>query len=190
MVEMLLHMNTNSSSYNPSIRIPVHTNSGCVVLFVFIYFRRPWLFPPRLSPTCCLRAKKILYAEAMLNVVCINANGLRTRRQKTFLNKLLTDLHVGVCVVTETHLRKKDLKTIDMENYVLLADSCRPAPVGEMIKGGVIILAHAAFTAYELPSIKGLNPRLEHCAIKFFSQRLTRKLRCESQAYTYRPRIR
>ena len=55
-----------------------------------------------------------------------------------------------------------------MENYVPLADSRRPRPLGGWIKGGVIILVHAAFTAFELPDISGLNPCLEHCAIKFY----------------------
>ena len=53
-----------------------------------------------------------MYASAQLRIVQINANGLRTDRQRTFLGKLMADLQVGVCIATETHLRKRELKRI------------------------------------------------------------------------------
>ena len=37
------------------------------------------------------------------------------------------------------------------------------------MRGGVVILAHARFSALELPAIAGLTERTEHCAVKFYS---------------------
>ena len=95
-------------------------------------------------------------------MVHINAYGLRTERQRTFLGKFLVDLKVGICFVTETHLRKRDLKKARYENYVLLADSCKPILVGERIAGGVLILVHANFTAREPPAIPDLPDIMDH----------------------------
>ena len=100
---------------------------------------------------CPPRAGEILHAAAQLNIVRVNANGLRTDRQRAFLGKLLVDLQVGVCIVTESHLRKRGLKRVKFKNYVLLADSRRLIPIGEHITGGVIILVHVNFTAAEPP---------------------------------------
>ena len=75
-------------------------------------------------------------AAAETNLLRINANGLRTKRRKTFLGRLLVDLKIGVCVVTETHLRKKDLRYLKYDDYVVLADSCRLVPEGDRIAGG------------------------------------------------------
>ena len=103
-----------------------------------------------------------------MTMLTINANGIRTKRQRAFLGKILVDLRIGICVVTETHLRIKELKRIRMNDYVVLADSCRPTPVGDHIGGGVVILVHANFTAEEIPEIGGLPEHLEHCSIKFY----------------------
>ena len=101
-------------------------------------------------------------------MVHLNANGLRTDSQRTFLGKLLVDLQVGICIVTESHLRKRDLKKLRYKNYVVLADSCRPIPLGEHAAGGVVILVHANFTASELPEIADLPKAMEHCSIKLY----------------------
>ena len=42
-----------------------------------------------------------------LAVVCVNINGLRKKKKLVLLGKLMFDLWAGVCVVTETHLRKR-----------------------------------------------------------------------------------
>ena len=101
-------------------------------------------------------------------ILTINANGIRARRQRTFLEKALVDLRIGVCVVTQTHLRRKDVKKIRINDYVVLADSCRPTPVGDHIGSGVVILVHANFAPEEIPEIEGLPEHLEHCSIKFY----------------------
>ena len=134
---------------------------------------RPW---NRISPNYTtrsprtgspLQAKGVLCAEAVTNIVCINANCLRAKRWGTFLGKLLENATAGICSVTEAHLRKDDLSRISFDNYVLLADYCRPTPGGEWIAGGVIILVHENFAAEAPPAISGLPRHLENCATKF-----------------------
>ena len=114
------------------------------------------------------RAKCALISSVETNLVCINANGLRTKRKKTCLSKLLKDLKAGICVVTETHLRKRDLKYLKIDHFVLVADYRRPTPIGGHIYGGSVILVHENFTAEELPEVAGLPPHLEHCSAKSY----------------------
>ena len=52
----------------------------------------------------------VLHTGRIFNVVCINANGLRTQLKRDLLGKLLQDLQAGVGLITETHLRKPELK--------------------------------------------------------------------------------
>ena len=71
-----------------------------------------------------------------LMVVCVNINGLRRKKKRALLGKLMFDLWAGVCVVTETHLRKPELDRVQIDHYHILADDCRPTPIGERIGGG------------------------------------------------------
>ena len=57
-------------------------------------------------------------------MICVNINGLRQKRRRTLLGKLLHDLHAGICVVTETNLREEDLKTLDYDYYNVATDYC------------------------------------------------------------------
>ena len=109
----------------------------------------------------------MLYTEAITNTVCISANCLKTQRWGAFLGKLLDNLNVGICSVAEARLRNEDLARKSFDNYVLLADYCRPTPGGEWIAGGVIILVRENFTAEAPPAISGLPRHLENCATKF-----------------------
>ena len=48
----------------------------------------------------------------ILDVININANGLRTKFRRDLLGKRLQNLQAGVGLITETHLRKPDLAWI------------------------------------------------------------------------------
>ena len=100
-----------------------------------------------------------------LMVVCVNINGLRKKKKRALLGKLMFDLWAGVCVVTETHLRKPELDRVQIDHYHILADDCRPTPIGERIGGGVLILVHNTLAAVKEDEIIGLAPQAEHCAI-------------------------
>ena len=89
----------------------------------------------------------VLHTGRTSNVVCINANGLRTQLKRDLLGKLLQDLQAGVGLITETHLRKPELQWIRYPTYNMVADYCRRAPMGQQIAGGVIILARRDFAA-------------------------------------------
>ena len=104
----------------------------------------------KLDPTLTQKPdidKPVLHTGRVFNVVCINANGLRTQLKRDLLGKLLYDLRAGVGLITETHLRKSELKWIRYPTYNVVADYCSRVPTGQQIAGGVIILAHRDFTA-------------------------------------------
>ena len=109
------------------------------------------------------RLGKVLRAGAAFNMLSLNINGLRTEQKRTTLGKLLFDLQIGVCVLTETHLRSEDLDDLSVTSYQIVADYCRPVPVGDKIAGGVLILVHIDLVADELPRLTGLLPHVEHC---------------------------
>ena len=103
-----------------------------------------------------------------MNVLSLNINGIRTGQTRTMLRKLLYDLQVGVCILTETHLREEDLEFLTTPNYLVVADHCRLTPVGDYIKGGVLILVHITIGADELPKLTNLLPHIEHCSCTLY----------------------
>ena len=115
-----------------------------------------------------LKLGNVLYAAAKLNLVTLNINGLRTRRKKAMLGKLLKDLQIGVAIITETHLRTSELGRVNYKHYNVIADHCRDTPKGQHIGGGVLILVHQNFSAEELPQEKTLTPQIEYCACRVF----------------------
>ena len=71
-----------------------------------------------------------------MNIISVNANGLRTGRKRRLLRKLLRDLQVGLGVITETHLREADLEGPRIKGYNRSAEYCRPDVEGVLIWGG------------------------------------------------------
>ena len=100
--------------------------------------------------------------------MCVNMNGLRKKRKRILLGKLMYDLWAGICVVTETHFRKPDLDQLAYDNYHILADYCRPVPLGERIGGGVVILAHNSLSVGVGRKLDELAPQVEHCEVKLY----------------------
>ena len=111
---------------------------------------------------------KVLCTGAAFNMLSLNINGLRTDQKRTTLGKLLFDLQVGVCILTETHLRLEELDYLTIPSYQIVADYCRPVPMGEKIAGGVLILVHIDLVADELPKLTGLLPHVEHCSCMLY----------------------
>ena len=64
--------------------------------------------------------------------------------------------------MAETHLRRKDVKKIRVNDYVALADSCRPTPKSDHFSAGLLILVHANFAAETKPEMEGLPDYLVH----------------------------
>ena len=85
-----------------------------------------------------LRVGRILYTSAHLNVIGINANGIRTARKRRLLRKLLRDLQVGLGIITETHLREEDLEGLRIRGYYRPAEYCRKTEIGKSIRGGYL----------------------------------------------------
>ena len=118
--------------------------------------------------TIVVKIGRVLYTSEHLNIVCVNANGLRTRRKRALLGKLLFDLQAGVAVVTETHLRRGDIGGLHFRNYNKPSHFCRTTEEGRRIGGGVLILVHNRFSTGKLPELEGLDPLIEHCSCKLY----------------------
>ena len=54
----------------------------------------------------------VLRTGMILNVININANGLRTKFRRDLLGQRLRNLQAGVGLITATHLRRPDLTWI------------------------------------------------------------------------------
>ena len=104
------------------------------------------------------------HAGAILNIMNINSNGIRSKKKKMFLRNILNDLRAGVRAVTEAHLRTRDLDYKQSRNYNAKAVYCRPAPVRARIGGGVLIWAHVHFAAEKFPRRRKLGATVEHCS--------------------------
>ena len=91
-------------------------------------------------------------------MICVNANGLRTRRKRARLGKLLYALKAGVGIITETHLKEHEAPGLTIRDYNKPAAFCRPEVEGVRTWGGVLILAHTRQTTGTLPKIPGLAP--------------------------------
>ena len=96
----------------------------------------------------------------------VNINGLRKEQKRILLGKLTYDIWAGVCVVTETHLKKADLGQLAYDNYRIMADFCRPTPIGERIGRVVVILAHNSLSSEKGRELEAMGPQVARCEIK------------------------
>ena len=64
-------------------------------------------------------------ATGYLNILNINVDGLRTKQQRLALLQVLSVHRIDIGILTETHLRRKDLKRIHFRGYKILGESCR-----------------------------------------------------------------
>ena len=99
----------------------------------------------------------------------INCNGLRSQRKKLALGSLLSLMKVGVCVVTESHLRPPKAKRLQIPGYKVVASFCRLA-VGKKIGGGVLILVRTTLTAEVAYSQQSDREPIEACAVYLYPQ--------------------
>ena len=65
-------------------------------------------------------------------------------------------MRIDICVVTESHHREPDLKTVQIPGYTAVARFCRIAE-GVPIKGGGLILAKTTLTIGNVRNGKGGN---------------------------------
>ena len=80
-----------------------------------------------------------------MRVITVNCNGIRKKYKRLILEKLLFDLNIGICVLTETHLRKQELDQVKFTSYIVVSESCRVAR--NKIGGGVLIMVHPKISA-------------------------------------------
>ena len=96
----------------------------------------------------------------------IFCNGIRSRRKRLQLAELLFKLHIGARVVTETHLRKEEMRQLKFLHYVVVNDFSRVA--AGKIGGGVLIMAQNLLKPSRCSLQMTESRRLELCSIKLF----------------------
>ena len=74
---------------------------------------------------------RVLYTLAVINLVGVNANRIRTKRKKLMLHRLLRELKAGIGVITETHMQRAELAKLHFPDYYIRGECCRTTPVGE-----------------------------------------------------------
>ena len=74
---------------------------------------------------------------------------------------------MGVCILTETHLRKRDLQFFKIANYDIVSDYCRDA--SKRIGGGVLIIAHKLCNIEKFVLPNSIPSPLETCSVKLFT---------------------
>ena len=111
---------------------------------------------------------RILYTSTVINVVGINANGIRSKRKRLLLRKLLIEIKAGVRIITESHMRKTELRSLKIDDDYIQGQYCRDTPVGERIGGGVLILIHRGISPTKVAQLTGSEPGIEHCVVRLF----------------------
>ena len=69
--------------------------------------------------------QKKLAGGSLLRVMVINCNGIRQKHRRLRLAALMFTLRVGICIITETHLRKVEVDQLKFKNYSVVADYSR-----------------------------------------------------------------
>ena len=136
----------------------MHGLGGCW-LNVGVGSSRVWLGEHTVNPA--------RMGRETLRLVTVNCNGLRRRRRRLALGHLLAVLKVDICIITESHLRKGDLKMLkggDFPEYAVISSFCRKAK-NRKIGGGVVIMAHTGLTVTKGEEGEGDGEPLEVCSI-------------------------
>ena len=107
-----------------------------------------------------------LYTLSVMNVVGVNANGIRTKRKRLMLRKLLRELKTGVGIITGTHMRRSELRGMVFPDYYIGGEHCRPTPIGERIGGGVLILVNRSIVTEKLDRNEEIGQIIEHCVLR------------------------
>ena len=107
----------------------------------------------------------------IIRILNINCNGLRKKKKRLVLGHIMNILQVGVCVATETHLRRAELKFLKIPGYVTVAESCRTAE-GKKMGGGVVILVKSTLTVLEEEwKTTAPDSPVESCSITLFPKK-------------------
>ena len=101
-----------------------------------------------------------------MRALLVNCNGIRQRRRRLRLAALMFTLRVGVCTITETHLREAEVDQLRFRNYAVITRTCRET-VGR-IGGGVLILVHTLFKSSKVTLPRTVAGPIESCRVLLF----------------------
>ena len=104
-----------------------------------------------------------LLKSGRLRILNVNCNGLRKRKRGLALGRHLASLRVGLCLATESHLRKMELEIARIPGYELIASFCR-VDEGRRVVGGALFLVAAVLKAEAIASGEGGEEPIETCS--------------------------
>ena len=111
----------------------------------------------------------VLVGGKPLRILILNCDGIGKRAKRVELIELLRKLIIGVCVLTETHLRDSEVEQIGFKYSAITHIWCRKDV--KRIGGGMMILAHHIFKACNFECIALDTIAIEHCAIRVYISR-------------------
>ena len=104
-----------------------------------------------------------------IRIVTINVRGMgRQKHKKDALCKFLEEQSVDVGLITETHMSKKEVEELHIENYEVIANSCR----SDAAAGGVIILVHTDLDAEEIKDMPEYPHYMNICSAVIYPQEI------------------
>ena len=63
-----------------------------------------------------------------MNILAINADGIRRKNKKLVLGEIPKEKHIDVCIASETDLRKEDMDRISFDGDAIVTDYSRQTP--------------------------------------------------------------
>ena len=107
-----------------------------------------------------------LHIDTYLSVLTLNCNGLREPGKRNVIARLLYIKVAGLCILTETHLRPREVEGLAIPNHHVVAGSCRD-PI-RRIGGEVSILARHSLNEEPHASRSGVPNAAEICPVKIY----------------------
>ena len=130
---------------------------------------KPWGYGlddgrPQAASFAVVQLENAFFSHSLLRILTINCDGLRTKEKSLALGNILSQLHIEICVATESHLPRSELERLDgLKGNKAAAHFCRIAK-NELIKGGVVILAITKLTEANVENTEEDGVPLESCA--------------------------
>ena len=96
----------------------------------------------------------------------VNCNDIREKAGRFQLAEMLRKLKVGVCVLTETHLRLEEAEHLHFKYFAVVTGRRRTNV--KQIAGGAMILVHRNYKIDKFERRLLENKAVEHCFIRLY----------------------
>ena len=108
---------------------------------------------------------RMLYARLLMNKVSRNIEGVRTKTKRSLLLKLLKDFRAGVCVLSETHLRKQNWVECGFLGIALRGTTVQISPLVSGSAEGGLKLVRTSFSSEHISGAAGQPTTDKYCPV-------------------------